>query len=93
MPALIPITEDVGAREEKCANCGEVIGIVDFLVRCGVYEWHGLTVEYLHLDCDQDIKRHVEELRAARKGKASEHSAKQAKTPAPKRFGRFAGYF
>jgi hypothetical protein len=92
MPALIAITEDVGAREEKCANCGEVIGTVDFLVRCWMVPILGnnFHVDYVHLDCDQDIKRHVKELRAARKGKASKQSAKQAQTSAPKRFGRFA---
>jgi hypothetical protein len=70
MPAFIPITEDVGAREEKCGHCGEVIGVVDFIVRVSQYA----TIDFVHLDCDSDVKRHVEELRAAKHhGPCSHH--------------------
>ena len=73
MPALIAITEDVGAREEKCAACGAVIGVVDFFVRCGAnFRQQTISVECVHLDCDPDVKQHVNELRAARSGATGE---------------------
>lgn len=68
MPALIPITEDIGAREEKCAICGKVIGVVDFIVRAG-YMRGQMRIDYVHLDCDPDVKQHIDELRANRKVK------------------------
>jgi len=66
---VIPITEDIGAREGNCAICGKVIGIVDFIVRCGpntdlqpVQVW----IDFVHLDCDAGVKAQITELRAAR---------------------------
>ena len=78
MPALIAITGDVGAREEKCAQCGGVIGVVDFVVQVSqLYDetksnLPTIYVDYVHLDCDPVVKEHVKELRAARSGATGE---------------------
>jgi hypothetical protein len=68
MPALIPVTDDIGAREEMCAACGKIIGIVDFIVRCwpdpnGPFP---VVIDYVHLDCDAELKDHIEEVRTGR---------------------------